>query len=337
MTIKVGLIGAGGIGNAHSNAYEQMTQARVSAVADIRLDNALKTALIHGAHAYSSVDEMLGKETLDMVDICTPSFTHKELAVMCANRGLHVLCEKPMAYSLQDARAMIEVAHKNDVFLMIAQVIRFWPEYVYLKKMYDEGMYGKLVQAWFSRVCGAPMWAWENWYVSPTRSGLAPLELHIHDVDYIHYLLGKPDYVHCSGVNQPEIYASFIKAQYFYDSLPGVLVEAEGGWWQGNLPFQATFRVVFERAVLSYDGDNLMIYEAQAEEPKKVDFSEEVQMGSSINLKNTGGVYNEIAYFVECVRSASPPSIITPEQSYLSLKLLLTEIKSAEIGKKMPV
>jgi predicted dehydrogenase len=337
MTIKVGLIGAGGIGNAHSSAYEQMTEAKVTAVVDVRLENALKTAAVHGARAYTSVDEMLTKETLNMVDICTPSFVHQEMAVKGANHGLHVLCEKPIAYSLEDARAMIDAAQMNNVFLMIAQVIRFWPEYVYLKKVYDEGLYGKMVQAWFSRVCGAPMWAWDSWYVDPTRSGLAPLELHIHDVDYIHFLLGKPDSVYSVSVLQPEIYASFIKTQYFYDSLPGVLVEAEGGWWQGAVPFAATFRVIFEGAVLIYDGDKLTIYEAQAEDPKVVDFTSGVQMGSSINLKNTGGIYNEIAYFVECVRSVTPPAVITPEQSYLSLKLLLTELESAKTGKRLPV
>lgn len=337
MEIKVGLIGAGGIGNAHSSAYEQMTQAKITAVADVRLENAQQTASVHGARAYSSVDEMLDKEALDMVDICSPSFLHKDLAVKCANRGLHVLCEKPIAYSLRDAREMIDAAYQNHVFLMIAQVIRFWPEYVYLKQVFDEGVYGKLVQAWFSRVCGAPTWAWKNWYVNPQLSGLAPLELHIHDVDYIHFLLGKPDYVHSSGINQPDIHASYIKTQYIYKSLPGALVEAEGGWWQGNMPFQASFRVVFEKGVLVYDGDSLMIYEAQAEEARTVDFSESVNMGSSINLKNTGGIYNEIAYFVECVGSASPPTIITPEQSYLSLKLLLTEIESVEKGQRLPV
>ncbi len=237
MTIQAALIGAGGIGNAHSSAYQQMTNVKIIAVVDVRRENAEQAAAIHGAKAYTSIEEMAKQEKPAMVDICTPSFTHKDLAIACANHGWHVLIEKPIAHTLEDARMMLEAAHNNNVLLMVAQVIRFWPEYVYLKQVRDDGRYGKLVQAWFSRVCGAPLWAWENWYVDPTRSGLAPFELHIHDLDFIHYMLGKPDAVRSFGVNQSDIIASYLKTQYIYDSLPGVVVEAEGGWWQGPLPF----------------------------------------------------------------------------------------------------
>jgi predicted dehydrogenase len=337
MTIKVALVGAGGIGSAHSNAYEQISDARITAVVDIRREYAEKLAARHAAKVYTSVDDMLASEKIDMVDICTPSFTHPEITIQCAQHGLHVLVEKPIAYTLEKARAMIGTAQKYGVLFMVAQVIRFWPEYIYLKQVYDTGKYGKLLQAWFSRVCGAPLWAWDNWYVDPSRSGLAPFELHIHDADYIHYLLGKPDYVHSLAVNQPAIYASFLKTQYFYDSLPGVIIEAEAGWWQGPVPFAATFRAVFEGAVLAYDSEKLILHEADERESKTVDLSSDVQMSSSINLKNTSGIYNEIAYFIECIISSTPPAVITPEQSFISLQMLLTELESARAGMVLEV
>ena len=334
---KIGLIGAGGIGNAHSNAYEQITDAKITAVVDVRRAYADKLAATHAARAYTSVDEMLAVESLDMVDICTPSFTHKDLAIQCAKRGLHVLVEKPIAYTLEDAQAMIAAAQQNGVMFMVAQVIRFWPEYSYLKQVYDARTYGKLVQAWFSRVCGAPMWAWENWYMDPSRSGLAPIELHIHDLDFIQHLLGAPTRVRSLGVSQPDIHASFLKTQYIYDDLPGVVVEAEGGWWQGPVPFAHTYRAVFEKAVLVYDSEQLMVYEAGAAEAKRVDFASGVLMPGSINLKNTGGFYNEIAYFVECVKTGKAPTLITPEQSFTSLKMLLAEIESARTNQTLPL
>ena len=337
MTIKVALIGAGGIGSAHSKAYEQIPDAKITAVVDVRREYAEKTATIHGAKAYTSVGEMLSGENIHMVDICTPSFTHHEIAIQCAQHGLHVLVEKPIAYSLENARAMLDTAEKNGVLFMVAQVIRFWAEYIYLKHIFDTGAYGKLVQVWFSRVCGAPLEAWDNWYVDPARSRLAPFELHIHDADYIHSLLGKPDRVSSIAVNQPFFYASFIKTQYLYDSLPGVVVEAEAGWWQGPVPFAATFRAVFERAVLAYDSEKLTVFEADAREPKVVDLASGVQMNSSINFKNTSGIYNEITYFVECIKTGNAPTVITPEQSYISLKMLLTELESAQTGADLKV
>jgi predicted dehydrogenase len=337
MPIKVALVGAGGIGNAHSNAYTHISDAKITAVVDVRREYAEKLAAVHGANAYTSVDEMLARESIHMVDICTPSFTHPAIAIQCAGHGLHVLVEKPIAYTREDARAILETVQKNGVMFMVAQVIRFWNEYVYLKHIYDTGTYGKLLQVWFTRVCGAPLWAWENWYVDPARSGFAPFELHIHDIDYIHYLLGKPDRVRSLGLNRPEISASFLKSQFFYDAIPGVIVEAEAGWWQGPVPFAATFRAVFENAVLAYDNEKLTLYEAKGSAPRVIDLTVGLQMTSSINLKDTSGIYNEIAYFIECVKSGKAPAVITPEQSLMSLNILLTELESARTGELLKV
>jgi predicted dehydrogenase len=330
--IRVGLIGAGGIGGAHSSAHEQLEGVKVCAVVDVREEQAKKLALVHGARAYASLDEMMHSEDLDMVDVCVPSFLHKETMIACAKRGWHVLCEKPIAYTLEDAQAMVQTAREHQVQFMVAQVIRFWPEYMVLKQVYDEQRYGKLLQIWFSRVCGAPIWSWENWYVDPKRSRMAPFEMHIHDVDYIHYLLGVPTSVRSVSVDEMSVYASYIKTQYFYAGLPGVIVEAEGAWWQGEVPFAHTYRAVFEGATLIFDSQKLMVYEGGGVGPKVIEVGSEAKMGGAINLQNTGGIYNEIAYFVECLRTGKPPTVITPEQSLDSLRMLLAELESARQG-----
>lgn len=329
-TIKVGLIGAGGIGGLHSQMYARIASAQVAGVADIRFEKAQALAAQHGARAYASVDELLANEALDMVDICTPTYTHSAIAVQCAQQGLHVLCEKPMALQLPDAQAMVAAAQANGVLLMVAQVIRFWAEYVYLKEALDTGRYGKLLHAWFSRVGGAPLWSWENWYLDPQRSGLAPYDLHIHDADFIHHLLGLPRQVGSVGYERPEVFASYLKTQYYYDT--GTLVEAEGGWWQGGYRFGASYRAVFEQAVLEYKNDQLLLYPAGAQEPQKLELHQQ-RLGGSLNLSEIGPYYTEIAYFVDCVRSGVAPSIITPQQSLDTLHMLLGELESARTGR----
>lgn len=333
MPLQVALIGAGGIGSAHSSAYTRLTDAKITAVVDIRRDYAERLAVIHDANVYTSVAEMLSRESVNMVDICTPSFTHPAITIQCARNGQHVLVEKPLAYTRADAQAVLATVKENRVIFMVAQVIRFWNEYAFLKQIFESGTYGKLLQIWFSRTHGAPLWAWENWYVDPTRSGFSPFELHIHDVDYIHFLLGKPDQVRALALHRPEIYASFIKSQFIYDHLPGVIVEAEAGWWQGALSFTALFRAVFEKALLIYDNEKVTVYEGRDNAARVIDLTSEVKMTSSINLKDTSAIYNEIAYFVECVKTNQPPSIITPEQSFEVINTLLTELESARIGK----
>lgn len=327
MTIRVALIGAGVIGNTHSDAYARIPDASVTAVVDVDAGRAGKIAHAHGARTYTSVAEMRSNERIDMADICTPTSTHKDLVIQCADQGMHVLVEKPITHSLEDARAMLEAVRRNKVMFMVAQVLRFWPEYTYLKQVYDEGTFGRLVQAWFSRVCGAPDLDREGRSVDPGRHGLAPFELHIHDLDFIYYMLGRTSTVSSVEVDRPDIGTSYLKTQYQYGDLPGVVIEAEGGWWQGPIPFSAGFRAVFENATLVYAREQLTIYEVGAPEPRKVAF----------DLKNTNAIYNEIAYFIDCIRSNSPPAVITPDQSYAVLEILNAELQSARRGQTVLV
>ena len=333
--MKVAIIGCGGISEIHSAAYQQIPGVQVVATADIRLDRAQKIAAPHSANAYPSLEALLASEKPDMADICVPSYLHKSIAVTCMQHGLHVLSEKPMALNLADAQAMADCAAQNGVFFMVAQVIRFWPEYVYLKKVYEEGTYGPLLQAFFSRTCGAPLWSWENWFTDPLRSGLAPFDLHVHDVDFIQYLLGKPVSVQSAAVDQPGLFISYIHSRYNYGN--DILVEAEGGWYPGRVPFVANYRAVFANATLDYRNDALTLYEAGDAAPRTLDLASDASLGANINLSNTGAYYTEIAYFVKCVQEKTPPSVITPEQSVISIKTVLAEIESARTGQTLTV
>ncbi len=332
MTIRVALIGAGGMGTVHSKAYERIPGARVTAVVDIDAERAGRIALVHGGRTYISVDELCANESIDMADICTPTFTHKEIAVQCADRGMHVMVEKPIAHTLDEAWAMLEAVRHNKVMFMVAQVLRFWPEYAYLKQAYDKGTFGRLIQAWFSRVCGAPVPDRDGWPGDPEHGSLAPFELHIHDLDFIYYMLGRPSSVSSIEINRPDIGASYLKSQYQYKDLPGVVIEAEGGWWQAPLPFSAGFRVVFEKAVLVYEREQLTLYEAGTSDPGKFDFAGDLPGSDAITLKSTNAYFNEIEYFVGCVHTNTPPAVITPDQSCAVLKILNAELRSARSG-----
>jgi predicted dehydrogenase len=329
--MKVAIVGAGGIGNVHGEAYLQVPGAQVTAVADIRMEKAQSLADKHAARAYPSLDALLEQEKPDMADVCVPSYLHKALAVQCMQHGLHVLCEKPMALSLADAQAMADCAGQNGVMFMVAQVIRFWPEYIYLKQLVDQGTYGRLVQVSFSRTCGAPLWSWENWYTDPARSGLAPFDLHVHDVDYVQYLLGRPAGVYSMAVNQPELNISHIRTRYIFNQ--DVFVEAEAGWYPGKVPFSAKYRAVFEGAVLDYNGETLTLYAAPSADPVKVDVALKMSMGANINLSNLGPYFSEIAYFARCQQDGVPPSVVTPQQSVDSIRLVTAEIESAKTGR----
>jgi hypothetical protein len=111
-----------------------------------------------------------------------------------------------------------------------------------------------------------------------------------------------------------------------------VVIEAEGGWWQGPIPFSASFRAVFEKAVLVYEREQLTLYEAGTFDPGKFDFVDDLPGSDAITLKSTNAFFNEIDYFIECILTNTPPAVNTPDQSYAVLEILNAELRSARSG-----
>ena len=123
--LRIGLIGCGGIAAAHLEAYQQCENAEVVAVADIRPEAAQSLAAAAGAASYADYGQMLAAEKLDGVSILTPPGPHRAIAEAALAAGAHVLCEKPMAGTAADGRAMAEAARAADRLLLVAQCHRF--------------------------------------------------------------------------------------------------------------------------------------------------------------------------------------------------------------------
>jgi len=330
--LKVAIIGCGGIGKFHSNVYTLLPDAAVIAVADIRLEHAEQAAQPHGAKVYPSMEDLLAHEKPDVVDICTPTYLHPQMSVTAMRQGFHVLCEKPLALDRKQAAAVVAAARRSGVIFMVAQVIRFWDEYAFLKKSQQEKTYGELKQAWFSRTGAAPLWSWQDWFLDVKRSGLAPFDLHIHDADFIYYLLGKPHSVRSAWVSEPDKPEfSYLRTEYQYTGLGPV--GAEGGWFPAPVPFLATFRVAFEHAVLDYRSDGQLKCFPEGAQPYPILLGEAIKAPSTINIDSLRPYYNEIRYFLDCVSIGTQPSIVTPEESFASLEMLLAEIRSARTRK----
>jgi len=119
--LRIGIIGSGSIArNAHMPGYRAQTDAEVVAVCDIVPGRAAAFAQEFGiAHAYESYEEMLRREQLDAVSVCTPNFAHHDTAIAALEAGLHVLCEKPIAMNLSEAREMVAAAHRKHKTLQI--------------------------------------------------------------------------------------------------------------------------------------------------------------------------------------------------------------------------
>ncbi len=134
-------------------------EAKITALCDIRPEQMTDPAEKTGAACYTDFDEMLSSEELDIVDICLPTFLHASHAIKALERGINVLVEKPISLCKDDVDLIYETAQKHHAKFMVAHVIRFWDQYTYLRKLYQEQTYGRLLSGSMSRLGSTPKWS----------------------------------------------------------------------------------------------------------------------------------------------------------------------------------
>lgn len=191
--LKVGVIGLGK-GSYHLEQYQKEAHVEICCVADLnpeRLERARETYNI--PRVYTCAEEMLAKEALDIVSICTPNKFHKPLTIAALRRGMHVLCEKPMAMNAAEAHEMLEEAKKADRRLMINFSYRFTDVSHALKKQVETGVLGDIYygRSIWHRRRGIP--GLGGWFGIKELSGGGPLiDLGVHRLDFALWLMGYP-------------------------------------------------------------------------------------------------------------------------------------------------
>ena len=308
--LKVGLVGVGGISGAHSPAWQSMEDVELVALCDVRPEQMTRYPELR---QYTDMDDMLAKEQLDILDICLPTYLHADAAVKAMERGIHVLSEKPVSLKAEDVHRLYETAKRNNVRFMVAQVLRFWPEYIYLKEIYDSGRYGKLLSGRMARLGHMPGWSWDNWMKDESRSGLVPFDLHIHDLDFMVYTFGKPKQVSSFRARRPD--QDVFTAVYQFD---GFYVDSEATWYAAPYPFHATYRFQFEKALIVLDGA-LTVYEVDG---KTFTVGADGGETGGIELPPTNAYANEIRYFADCVKAGRDADRVKEEELETVVKIL---------------
>lgn len=322
--LKIGIIGCGFMGRMHGTVYGLLDKVDLVACVDINPETAKKYSAEFSVNSYTSLEEMLTHEEVDVIDICVPTYLHKEFTIKSAQAGKDIVCEKPMALTVEDAQEMITACNQSKVRLMIAHCIRFWPEYAYLKELIDSKKYGNLLYLNLTRYGEFPHWSSNNWLADATKSGGAALDMHIHDTDYALFVMGEPDKIHSCGIRD-EKGMSYICSDYQYKD---AIVHLEGGWnFPPKTPFRMTFRANFEYAAALMEGSALTIY-PKTGEPFSPAFAQMKAEGGG-NISDLGGYYHELNYFVDCVLEEKAFTVTTPETSLLSLRYALHEVQAA--------
>ncbi len=330
--IRIGLIGLGGMGGVHASCYEALRDGggcRVVAVADPVREKVESFAGRFGAKAFATGVDLIEKADVDMVDICVPTFLHAEHVLRAMGKGVPVLVEKPVCLLEDEARQLLEMKRKTGAIAAVGHCIRFWEEYVYLKDLVENRTYGRLLHGVFTRLSPRP--TGNPWFLDERKSGLAALDLHIHDVDFARFVLGSPLSMKCEILPAPQG-TEHIFSLYRYGD---VVVSLEGGWdYPSGFPFEMAYRVGFEHAALTYSSARtptlwLVTEDGKVQEPFPPSTGPAAPRTEGGNLPSHGGHFNEIRYVVGCLNQGKEPAILSLEEGIASFRMTLREIEAA--------
>lgn len=354
--LKIGIVGCGGIFKwAHIYAYIDSEEVEVVSLCDIIIERAQEGADKLGVsheHCYKDYKEMLEKEELDAIDICTPNYLHSIVAVEALNKGVHVFCEKPDAVSVAEAERMKEAAERNNKILMIMRNNRYFKYSRFLKKYIEDGKMGDIYTArcaWRRRR-GIP--GKGGWFTTKAQSGGGPLiDLGVHMIDLSIWLMGNPKPVAVSGCT----YCKFADNDAGADSEHAKFgdISAGGGTFDvedlamGFIRFEngASMQIEFswasniekESTFVELRGTRAGASTDTADGKLKI-FSEEngytVDIIPNIGEETEHPHAENIKHFINVINGKEEPDFV-PKQGVNMIKILEAMYKSAELGEEV--
>lgn len=314
----VAIVGVGGMGRTHLNNLRKMPNVRIDSICDPNPAVAELAGELEAGY-FADLNEMLISTKASIVLVFTPTFLHTQQIEAVLRSGRHCISEKPLCLHAEDARKLFALADELGLHLYVGQVLHFFPEYAKLKELVASGKYGKVQDAFFCRLSEKPGWITGSWLFDPNKSGLIPYDLHIHDLDMVVSLFGKPQ----KGYRQvPEVSAQQDHYRFLYKYADHTVC-VEASWYNAAIPFTAGFRVYFENAIAILDQGTLTIYEANAKSGQVLYSPEPVQDdGTEINISSSMPYRMEIEHFLQCIEENRESDIVRNENVLAVLETL---------------
>ena len=334
---KVAIIGFGFMGRTHYGAWRKCLGAKVVAVCVTNPKHlaakvkgniagaADNSALPKSIRIFDNYEKLLASGGFDIVDLTVPTHLHAPMTIAALQSGYHVLCEKPMALTVRDCDRMLAAAKAAKKKLLVAQCVRFFPEYAFVRDLVKSGRYGKVVAADFTRYIAPPKWSAKgsNWFFDEKKSGGVLFDVQIHDLDYIVGTFGKPKSISAAFHRNAKGCVDHTTAAFAYKD---ALITTDSSFApSASFVWEGSGRVFFEKATV-YFGP---FYKA----PLTV--YPEVGKPFSPKLPKRTGYEAEIAYFLGMVEGKKQEKILTAKDARDSIALLIAERRSAQSGKRV--
>jgi UDP-N-acetylglucosamine 3-dehydrogenase len=321
---RVLLIGAGNMGRMHARCYGRMDGVQLVGIVDGRHEFAEPLANDYGAtvfHTYEEASEIL--DQVDVIDICLPTFLHKSYVLKAAAAEKDVICEKPLAGNLEDAREMIEACRSHGVRLFVGHVLRFFPEYRDAKAVLENGTIGTPGVVRTSRGGVFPT-AWRDWYADFQNSGGLVLDMIVHDFDFLRWCFGEVERVYAKGM----LGRTFARMDYALVTLrfrSGVIAHVEGTW--AHQGFSMKLEIAGSRGIIDYD--------SARDKPIVLSQRNTKESGGGVAVPESplkdNPYYLELKHFIDCLELGLEP-IVTAEDAYSAMQISLAAIRSIQTG-----
>ncbi|MBT2292529.1 Gfo/Idh/MocA family oxidoreductase [Paenibacillus albidus] len=350
---QVGIVGCGGIANGkHLPSLIKLNNVELTAFCDIVVERAEEAAAKYGsetARVYTDYREMLEKEALDIVHVLTPNDSHAEIAIAALEAGNHVMCEKPMAKTAEDARRMVEAAKRTGKKLTIGYNNRFRADSMYLKKLCEDGDLGHiyLAKAHAIRRRAVPTW---GVFLDEEKQGGGPLiDIGTHALDLTlwmmdnykpkvvlgtkyHELSQKENAANAWGPWDPKKFTVEDSAFGMIVMENGATVMLESSWAINSLEVDEAKCSLSGSAAGADMKNGLRI---NGEEHGRL-YTKEIDLGSGGVAFYDGKAENaadvEMRSWIEAVDQDLEP-VVTPEQACVVSEILEAIYESARTGK----
>jgi len=331
-TINIAIIGAGAIAQrGHIPEFLSIDGVKIIAVADVNLEKAKCVAQKAGIPQYfGNYEKMLGLDELDAVTICTPNYLHAPITKASCDAGKHVLCEKPMATSVEAAQEMIDAAARNNVILMIEQAKRFTPPVEIAKSLLQMGIVGDIlaVRSKFGHA-GAQAWSpMGSWFFQREKSGGGVLvDLGIHHADLINWYTEGMEIESITGMTSSALNKQWEVEDYAMGIMKfssGAMASLEVSWCT-NPQFDGT-EIVGTKGTLfvNYPGMPEVVFQAASKTNER--FVPQIPGESKYG--------SPFQHFIDCVRERHRP-LTTGEVGRDALKIVSAIRESAELGREI--
>lgn len=338
--VRIGIVGIGFMGMIHYLAARKLNGAAVTALhsrdpkklagdwRSIQGNFGPRGEMmdLSGVKKYQRLDDLLVDPDIDLVDICLPTHLHASAAIAALRAGKHVLVEKAIALTPEDADAMVQAARQAGRLLMVAHVLPFFPEFAFAAEAIRGGKYGRLLAGQFLRVISKPDWSAD--IADAAKTGGPAVDLHIHDTHFIGLVCGVPKAVFSRGVLSNGV-VEHLTTQYLYEDGPAISCTS-GAICQKARPFVHGYELYLEKATLTYQSDcrplTVLHSDGRSENP---------QLTGSEDA--TAAFTAELQCAADAVRSGKEPDLLSGQLARDALVMCFKECQSVRTGQTVPV